>query len=117
LIHQSYRDCFEILSFHFQSSSVNIPICSRRETLLTSSKKGGDFPERNFMYYGKQPFICQYFCRFRSRFVPGMELKGSPRLKSFGLSLRPRRFSRQPMHKHPPRGSIPAFSHTASRTV
>src|SRR5215831_8916928 len=59
----------------------------------------------------------QYFRRFNSRGVPGRALNSWVQSKSLGLSFRPKRFSRQPMHKHPPKGSIPAFSQIASRTV
>ena len=45
------------------------------------------------------------------------ELSGWRRGKSFGFSLRPRRFSRQPMQMQPPIGSNPAAFHTESRTM
>jgi hypothetical protein len=54
--------------------------------------------------------------RFSSRGVPGMLLNGWLRRKSFGFSLRPSRFSRQPMQRHPPYGSMPASFQTLSRT-
>src|SRR5262249_52723932 len=56
--------------------------------------------------------------RLSNRAVPGMcrSLNGWSRWKSFGRSRRPMRFSRQPTHRHPPQGSMPAFFQTWLRT-
>jgi hypothetical protein len=54
--------------------------------------------------------------RLSNRGVAGKELRGLSGSKSFGLSSRPKRFSRQPIHKHPPHGFIPAFFQMFART-
>ena len=55
--------------------------------------------------------------RSSSRTVFGTAAKGSRRTKSREVSVRPRRCSRQPMHRQPPSVSIPAAFYTSSRTV
>src|SRR5262249_56641820 len=55
--------------------------------------------------------------RFSSLGVPVICLNTGSSLKSLGLRRRPRRFSRQPIHRHPPDSSIPAFFQTALCTL
>lgn len=67
-------------------------------------------------------FLFSHCCRprrCRSRSVHGKRGELSPffRMKSCGCRRRLSRFSRQPMHRHPPIGSMPACSHTCSRTL
>jgi hypothetical protein len=55
--------------------------------------------------------------RLRRRSVQGMSFQGSLRAKSRGRKRRPRRFSRQPMHRHPSQPFLPASRQMVANVV